>query len=274
MKLKNKPQIYAWLEANDLSAVLEELKRQLKASRSGSDFLRNATSLSAQLEKLRTDKVKGIISYDEETIAMNKMRDKMQLFIEKIEMEKEKAATEAVSKPKPPSQPIDKKEAPSSNSLWKWLAVPVVLIAVWWLFLRDKTINGTIKICTKPNIELNYCNSHMSRLELSETLQGVVATAIFKGQYDEDPVVTATMVKKEDDTLSKIFQLTIKEGGVGYSADLTPFNAVWERGHYKISVSFNGKPAGEEEFEIFGETPVQENIQLLPLDSIKVTPRN
>ncbi|MBK8564456.1 MAG: hypothetical protein IPN76_14260 [Saprospiraceae bacterium] len=88
MKLKNKPKITAWLEQGEIGLVLTELKKQLNAlSPLPTDWLKTATSLSAQLEKLKADKLKNILSYQEETLAMNKLLDNVQEFVHLIQAE-------------------------------------------------------------------------------------------------------------------------------------------------------------------------------------------
>jgi hypothetical protein len=271
MKLKNKAQIIDWLEKGDFDAVLTALKSQLKASRTGKDFLSEATSLSAQWEKIKSDKIKGVISNEEETLALNKLVDKLQVFLERVENQ----AVEA-KLAKPPQQEAPTllvKEAPKSSRFW-WLAVVAVAFGFWWLFLRETEIHSSIKICTVRKVDnLNCCNSPMDRLTLSETFQELVATALFEGQSDPDPLITGMIVRANDDTVfpTEKIQFTIKNDGVCYSSRLTPVTGVyWENGWYKLKLTFNGKPAGEKAFEVFGENLPQNDSPLLPLDSIKV----
>jgi len=282
MKLKNKSQITAWLEAGDLRQVLDELKLQLKASRTGNDFLKTATSLSAQLEKVKTDKMKGIISYEEETIAMNKLLDKVQIFVEKLENHEpeakapKKQTMEGPIKP-PPTAPKTNDEAPSNAWKW-WAAIIVIVFGVWWIFIHNGPIKPEIRICTSQSFsDLNWCNNDLPRFTLAEVQQeGLMVSAGFEGGTTEDPYVTADL-EKSDGTVfpTENIILTLAGGGVGYACKLQPtYGAIWMPGAYILKLSYNDKPVGEKLFEIIGETTKHNNIRLLPLDSFNVKPRN
>jgi len=282
MKLKNKSQITTWLEAGELRQVLDELKLQLKASRTDNDFLKTATSLSAQLEKVKTDKMKGIITYDEETIAMNKLLDKVQIFVEKLENHEPEAKApknqtiDAPIKP-PPNAPKTIDEAPSNAWKW-WAAIIVIMFGVWWIFFHNGPIKPTIRICTSQSFsDLNWCNNDLPRFTLAEVQQqGLMVSAGFEGGTTKDPYVTGDL-EKSDGTVfpTENIILTLADGGVGYACKLQPtYGAIWEPGTYILKLSYNKKPVGEKLFEIIGETTKNNNIRLLPLDSFKVKPRN
>ncbi len=282
MKLKNKPQIAAWLEANDLKSVLDELKLQLKASRTGKEHLRTATSLSAQLEKVKTDKMKGIITYDEETIAMNKLLDKVQIFVEKLETQEpeakapKKTTIEAPIKP-PPIALKTNDEAPSNAWKW-WAAIIIIVFGVWWIFFHNGPIKPTIRICTSQEFsDMNWCNNDLPRFTLAEAQQyGLIVSAGFEGPTTEDPYVTGELKDSYgNDFPTENIILYMAEGGAGYASKLHPADgAVWKPDTYTLKLSYNDEPVGEKEFEIFGETIINNNNLLLPFDSIKVKPRN
>ncbi|MBI1226842.1 MAG: hypothetical protein GC192_16530 [Bacteroidetes bacterium] len=254
MKLKNKSQITAWLEAGELSLVLDELKQQLKVSRSGKEFLRTATNISAQLEKVKTDKLKGVITYEQENIAMNKLLDKVQIFIERIEAGKEKSAeAQPKTENKIANSPVE--ENTNSTAWWRWLVIPLVAFAAWWFFIREAPIQSKIRICTADALgTLNWCENDMSRMVLSETLKKIMVTAIFEGEDDPDPAVTGILLDKNGNVFpTQPIQLTFKEGGVGYSGEISPYSGVWwDAGEYTLQLQFNKKPAGEKVFELFG----------------------
>ncbi len=258
MKLKNKSKITAWLEQAELELVLTDLKKQLNAqSPAPKDLLKTATSLSAQLEKLKADKLKGIITYQEETVAMNKLLDNLQEFVHQIE--------EGGGDPPPPP--------PDKSTKW-WLAViPVLAFGGWWLFVRQGPIKPTIHFCTTDFVSFtNYCEKDMNRFVMSETLKGIVVTAVFEGLKDNDPLIEGNLKKLNgDDFPTKKIQLTMPEGSIAYSCAIEPaFGYVWDADTYLLQLYYKGEIIGEKQFEIYSVQNIAPNrVQLLPLDSVR-----
>jgi hypothetical protein len=263
MKLKNKSKITAWLEQGEIGLVLTELKKQLNAlSPLPTDWLKTATSLTAQLEKLKADKLKNILSYQEETLAMNKLLDNVQEFVHQIQAEPDGGG----SKPPPPP--------PNNASNKWWLAIlPILAFGGWWLFLRQGPINPIIRICTTDFVSFtNYCDKDMERIVLSETLKGIVVTAVFEGLKDKDPLIEGELKKLNgDDFPTKNIQLTIPEGSIAYSCAIEPaYGYLWDADTYLLRLTYKGKVIGEKQFEIFAlQNFTPTNTELLPFDSIR-----
>lgn len=238
MKLKNKQKIHSLLEDDQLGEVVNELKKQLK----NSAFYPELLGLSAQLSKINADKIARVLSYEQETLAVNNLRRSLGLFIEKVQNDDE------VIPPPPP---------PDGGSSWLWWVVglPVFIGGLWWLFFRDAPIQSNIRICTSNVVgNLNWCDNDMPRMALGETLRGLVATAVFEGQSDVDPLITGTLLKTNTGEIfpTQRIQLTMSEGGVGYAGFLTPASGVfWDPGMYTLQLQYNGEPAGEKNFELF-----------------------
>lgn len=275
MKLKNKEQIIDWLDKGDIDSALKELKLQLKTNKkTGNDLLKTATSLSAQLEKVKSDKLKGIITYEQETLAMNKLLDKVQVFVEKVDNHEveSKVARQPVVKT-PTTVPEEK------NKAWQWwVAILVLGFGIWWIFFHNGPIKPEIRICTSQSFsDLNWCNNDLPRFTLAEVQQqGLMVAAIFKGSTTEDPYVTGDLTNSDGTVFpTEHIILTFAEGDVGYASKLQPtYGAVWVPGTYILKVNYNEKPVGEKLFEIIGEMYRNDNERLVPFDSIKVTRRN
>jgi Effector-associated domain 11 len=279
MKLKNKPQITAWLVQGELGQVLEELMRQLKESRrSGKDLLKTATSLSAQLEKVRADKLKGIITYEEETIANNKLLDRIQEFITVIESP---APVKEPVEPEDNKQPVTPISTEEKSNVWKWAALVLAMgLGIWWLFFREPsptTVDLDIRICTLPTSNgLDHCTSDMPRLTPAEAAQGVVVSALFLGGSPKDPYIEGVLLTDIDETVcpTEKIVLTMRENGVGYACQLVPtYGFKWWPGKYIIRLQCNKVPAGERKFEVIGE-PADENYILPNLDSVMADTNN
>lgn len=279
MKLKNKELITDWLDKGDLDSALKELKLQLKTNKKAStDLLKTATSLSAQLEKVKSDKLKGILTYEQETLAMNKLLDKVQVFVERVETETVEATSPNKQPPKklPTNAQITTKE--QSSNAWKWwVAALVTVFGVWWIFFHNGPIKPEIRICTSQEFsDMNWCNNDLPRFTLAEVQQyGLMVAASFEGSTTEDPYVTGDLKKSDGtDFPTESIIMTIVEGGVGYSSKLQPtYGAVWVPGTYILKVNYNEKPVGEKLFEIIGETIMDNNNLLLPLDSFIQKPK-
>ena len=268
MKLKNKPKITAWLEQGEIGLVLTELKKQLNAlSPLPTDWLKTATSLSAQLEKLKADKLKNILSYQEETLAMNKLLDNVQEFVHLIQAEPDGGG----SNPPPP---------PNNASTKWWLAIlPILAFGGWWLFLRQGPIEGKIRICNSNDVSLNYCQKDVTAFTQGQTLQGLVVTAAFEGLRDNDPIIEGRLKKLNgDDFPTRQIQLTMQPGGVAYSSLISPAKGyVWDSDTYVLYLYYKGKVIGEKQFEIFNLPPppaTNSNIKLTHPDSFRTDQQN
>ncbi|MCC6725586.1 MAG: hypothetical protein IT258_13850 [Saprospiraceae bacterium] len=260
MKLKNRTEIEAWLEAGDLEQVLDELIAQLKTSKSGGDFLKTAISLSSQLEKLREDKLKGVLTYEQETVTFNKLHEKVQILIESIEKDKPKPTP----LPKPAAQekpaanfPIT--HAPEKKTNWLWfVGIPILAFGVWWaLFRGPQPIKSTIRICTRDQFSAqNWCDHDMARLSIVEAvLHHPMVSAAFEGRDEADPSIQGTVTNSNGDVFpTQRIQLTMSDGGLGYAAEIQPVEGIrWELGIYTIKLTYNGEPAGEKQFEVFND---------------------
>lgn len=238
MKLKNKQKIHSLLEEDQLGEVVNELKKQLK----NSSFYPELLGLSAQLSKINSDKIARVLSYEQETLAVNNLRRSLGLFIEKVQNDDE------VIPPPPP---------PDGGSSWLWWVVglPVFIGGLWWLFFRDAPIQSNIRICTSNVVgNLNWCDNDMPRMAFGETLRGIVVTAVFEGQSDGDPLITGTLLKTNTGEVfpTQRIQLTMSEGGVGYAGRVEPSSGYfWDPGMYTLQLQYNGEPAGEKKFELF-----------------------
>lgn len=270
MKLKNKSKIDAWLEQGEMAPLLDELIAQLRASKSGSNFLKTATSLSSQLEKLRDDRLKGVITYEQETVTFNKLHDKVQVFIEAIEKDKPKPLVKEQDT-KPISQPGKATIESQKGISWWWAALPLLVFGGWWMFIRQGPIEAKIKLCTRDKVgNLNYCEQDMQRILLSETLRGIMVTAVFEGMKDGDPLIEGELKKLNgDDFPTQKIQLTLPLSGVGYSSIIAPASGyLWDADTYVLQLYYKGEVIGEKQFEIFSlQNFTPENNELVPLDS-------
>lgn len=209
MKLKNKVKILELLGAGELEKALDELVLELKASKSGADFLKTARSLSGQLGKLKKDKLDGVITYEQESVAFNKLQVKLQTLVETIEKDKPNPppTNGTTSGPKnPPPTPPQK-----SSNWWPWLAIPALAFGWWWLFMRQGPITATIRICTSNDVSMNYCQKDVMAFTAGQTLQGLVVTAAFEGLRDNDPLIEGKLKKLNgDDFPTRQIQLTMQ----------------------------------------------------------------
>lgn len=252
MKLKNKAQIIDWLEKGDFDAVLTELKAQLKASRTGKDFLQGITSLSAQWEKIKIDKIKGVINQEEESFAVNKLLDKMQVFLETIEA----PATSIEPKPAPqaPIQGQVSTKEPSSPSVWWLLLLVLAGIGLWYFVLRDKPVEAEIRICTLQQISNDHwCEEDLPRVSLQEANYTLYVTAVFTGGFETDDLVEGTVYDSNGGVFAtKKITLLKNENDIAHSAMIQPsLGNQWSPGRYRIDLLVNKMKVGEKSFVVF-----------------------
>lgn len=252
MKLKNKAQIIGWLEKGDFDAVLTELKAQLKASRTGKDLLPEATSLSAQWEKIKSDKIKGVISNEEETLALNKLVDKLQVFVERVGNQHTSSVEPKHSSEIPTPSPVSIQEP--SSSAWWFLLVIVAGIAAWYFLYRDKPVEADIRICTLKQISNDHwCEEDLPRVSLQEANYTLYVTAIFTGGFEIDDLVEGTVFDSQGGVFAtKKITLTKGENDIAHSAMIQPsLGNQWSQGPYKIEIMVNKVKVGEKPFVVF-----------------------
>lgn len=144
--------------------------------------------------------------------------------------------------------------------------------------MRQGPIEAKIKICTADKVgNLNYCEQDMQRIILSETLKGIVVTAVFEGMNDGDPLIKGDLKKMNgDDVPTKNIQLTLQPSNVGYLSVITPADGYsWDADNYVLRLIYKGEVIGEKQFEIFAlQNITPTDTELLPFDSIRPKQEN
>lgn len=252
MKLKNKAQLESWLENGQNAEVINELKSQLKASKTGKELLPDVLNFAARLEKIVSDKISGVLSYDEETLNLNRLRKDLLVFIEGIENQRVATTNEAVSSSK-------KAEPPANSSgggfSWWWLLLPIVAVAIWYFATSKPTLQPIIKICTMNQMANEHCcTDHLSRLTLLETKGAIYVTAVFEGLTGKDPDISGMVYWPNGDFFpTQQIKLTLDEtlGHICYSGMIMPVHGIkWVPSKFTLKLQINGEAAGEKDFEL------------------------
>jgi len=251
MKLKNKQKITDWLDQGDFESVLKELKTQLRQAKSlDEENLETLTSLSAQHEKVLRDKMKGIISYEQQNLQFNKLLSDLQDFVKLLENQDVKPPVV-----NPPPKPAAQTQGTEDNKNgWWFLLVILAGVGIWYFFLREKPIEATILICTINQMSNeHWCDNDLPRMTQNEANNSVYVSAAFTGGFQPDDLVIGTLYSSDGSVFAtKKIQLTSMEGDLGSSAMILPAqNAVWFPDTYTLKISVNGEYVGEKKFEVF-----------------------
>ncbi|MCF8245267.1 MAG: hypothetical protein K9J37_12685 [Saprospiraceae bacterium] len=257
MKLKDKAQLEAWLEKNEFDAVVEELKKQLKTSKTGMPLYSDALVLSAQLKKLKSDKIERVLSYEQESLSLNNFRRSLVEFIEMVEKYKGEEADVA---PVSATKKVEKSAERKAGFGWLWLLLPLVAFGIWWFFIRTNPSitaapTANIKICnlSKMSNQGHCCLEDFQRISLYNDGATLYVTAALPG-YNNDPAIKGIVTWKSGETFpTGAINLTLDTtiGDLCYSSMIQPLNGIkWVPGNYILQIQVNGKVIAEKEFEI------------------------
>ena len=258
MKLKNKEQLEDWLEKNEFDAVVDELKKQLKASRTAKPLYSDALVLSAQLKKIKSDKIERVMSYEQESLTLNNFRRSLVEFMEMVEdYQGEEKEDAPVLTPKKE----EKKPERKIGFDWWWLAFAVAAFGGWWVMFRMNPIGtdtpqAIVKICTlsKMSNEGHCCLEDLTRISLFQDGATFYVTATLPGYKNQDPAIKGVVFWQSGETFpAKPINLTLDTsiGDLCYSAMIQPLHGIkWTPGKFKIEIQVDGKIAAEKGFEI------------------------
>ncbi len=258
MKLKNKAQIESWLESSDLEAVVEELKKQLKASKTATPLYSDALVLSAQLKKLKSDKIERVLSYEQESLSLNNFRRSLVEFIEMVEKYKGEEQDEAlVSTTKKATETTEKK----AGYGWLLFLLPVVVFGIWWFFGRSNpsltaATPANIKICnlSKMSNQGHCCLEDFQRISLYNDGATLYVTAALPDYSNNDPAIKGIVTWKSGETFpTGAINLTLDKtiGDLCYAAMIQPLHGIkWVPGNYILQIQVDGKVIAEKDFEI------------------------
>lgn len=213
--------------------------------------LETLTSLSAQHEKVLRDKMKGIISYEQQNLQFNKLLSDLQDFVKLLENQDVK---EVIAKPKPQPAPSTTSAAEERKNSWLFLLMILAGIGIWYFFLRDKPIEAIIRICTFHEFtNEHWCDKDLTRMTLHEANYSVYVSADFTGDFHPDDLVLGTLYRSDGSVFAtKKIQLTSIEGDIGKSDMIRPVpNTTWVPDTYTLKISVNGEYVGEKKFEVF-----------------------
>jgi hypothetical protein len=258
MKLKNKEQIEAWLEASDLEAVVEALKEQLKSSKIGKPLYADALVLSAQLKKINADKIDRVMSYEQESLSLNNFRRSLVEFIEMVEKyEGEEQEHPPVSTTIKVEKAAERKGIPA----WVWLLIPLAAFGIWWFFLRnDAPISSgpeaNIMICnlSKMSNQGHCCLEDLQRISLFQDGATLYVTATLPNYSNNDPVIKGVVFWSTGETFPTgpiNLKLDTTIGDLCYVSMIQPLHGIrWTPGKYKLQIQVDGRVVGEKGFEI------------------------
>ena len=258
MKVKNKEQLESWLEKGELDAVVDELKKQLKASRTAKPLYSDALVLSAQLKKIKADKIERVMSYEQESLSLNNFRRSLVEFIEMVEKyDGEEQEDAPVFTPKKEENTAERK----GGFAWGWLLIPLAALGIWWFFIRDNsTIGGTpeaiVKICNLPKMsnQGHCCTEDLQRISLYQDGATLYVTAVFPGYGNNDPAIKGIVFWQTGETFpTNPINLTLDTtiGDICYSAMIQPLHGIkWTPGKFNLQIQVDGKVAVEKGFEI------------------------
>lgn len=249
MKLKNKAQIEEWLENGEITEVLESLKKQLKASKTGQDLYADAMVLSAQWKKLNADKIKRVVSYEQENVAMNDFRANLVDFIKTVE---EHDGAEAAPVLPPQKEKADDRKG---GFAWWWLLVPAGLGLVWYFFPKKKD-PVPISICTLNQMSNSghCCMEDLPRISIFESNSTIYVTTPLSDDYGPDPIIQAVVFWESGEpfpTQPIRFEFDATINDLCHVAMVRPVNGTaWSVGKFKFQLQLNSEVAAEKIFEI------------------------